>query len=180
MLEKSFVMLKPDAVRRRLVGQIIARFENADLKLRAMKLMIPSRELVEKHYPATLELLKRLGDNTLRGFAEIGRDPKKDYGTNDSTEIGKLVRGWLIDYICSSEVLPMVWEGNHAVKVIRKLIGSTIPTDAAPGTIRGDFSIDSPDMANTAGRAIANLVHASGNFEEAKFEIGLWFPELKD
>jgi nucleoside-diphosphate kinase len=72
----------------------------------------------------------------------------------------------------------MVWEGNHAIKVVRKLVGATVCAEAAPGTIRGDFSSDSPDLANYELRPVRNLVHASGNAEEAAFEVGLWFPEL--
>ncbi len=180
MIERSFVMLKPDAVRNRAVGAIISRFERVGLSLKAMKMLVPPSEITEKHYPATQELLKRFGENTLRGFAEIGKDAKVEFGTDDPVELGKLVRGWLMNSITSAPVIAMVWEGNNAVKNIRKLVGSTIPSEAAAGTIRGDFSLDAPDMANSELRSLYNLIHASGNLEEAKFEVSLWFPELKD
>jgi len=179
MLERSFTMIKPDGVKRSLVGEVVGRFERAGLKLVALKMLTPARELCEKHYPGTPELLKRLGDNTVRGFGEIGKDVVKEFGTNDPIELGKLVRGWLMNSISSSNVVAMVWEGNNAITNIRKLVGSTVPSEATPGTIRGDFSTDSPDLANTEHRSLYNLIHASGNAEEAKFEVGLWFPELK-
>lgn len=173
-------MVKPDGVKRGLVGEIIRRFENAGLKFMAMKLLWPERPLLEKHYPATPELLKRLGDNTVRAFTTLGRDLVKTYGTSDPIELGKRVRGWLLDYTGSGNVVAMVLEGNHAVKNVRRIVGTTIPTESPPGTIRGDYSIDSADAANTEDRPLQNLVHASGNAEEAKDEIKLWFPELKD
>lgn len=178
MLEKSFTMVKPDGVRRNLVGAIISRMERAGMRLVAMKLMVPEVALVSKHYPDTPELLKRLGDNTIRGFGEIGRDVQKEFGTSDATELGKLVRGWLVNSIAGNTVVAMVWEGNNVIKNIRKILGSTVPSEAAAGTIRGDFSMDTPDMANTEKRPLNNLMHASGNAEEAKFEVNLWFPEL--
>lgn len=171
-------MLKPDAVQRNLVGEVIARFERAGLKLIALKMLNAPLDICEKHYPAEPELLKRFGENTIRGFAELGKDVKAEFGTEDAAELGKMVRGWLMDSITSSPVVAMVWEGNHAIKSIRKIVGSTIPGEAPAGTIRGDYSTDTPDVANAEHRSLFNLVHASGNPEEAKFEVGLWFPEL--
>lgn len=171
-------MIKPDGVKRSLSGEIISRFEKAGMRLVGLKMMVPARELVSQHYPGTPELLKRLGDNTIRGFGEIGRDVVKEFGTNDPIKLGEKVREWLMNSIGGQTVVAMVWEGNNAIKNIRKILGSTVPSEAAPGTIRGDYSIDSPDMANLEHRSLYNLMHASGNAEEAKFEIGLWFPEL--
>ena len=179
MIERTFVMVKPDGVSRGLVGEMIRRFENAQLKLKTIKIMSAPASLLDKHYPATPELLKRLGDNTVRAYAGREKDMITDYGTQDPVELGRLVRKWLIEYVCSGPVVPMVWEGNHAIKVIRKIAGVTVCAEAAPGTIRGDYSTDSPDLANFERRPIKNLIHASGNAEEAAFEVGLWFPELK-
>jgi nucleoside-diphosphate kinase len=179
MLEKSFTMIKPDGVNRALIGTLISRFETAGLKLIGLKMLRPKRDIVGKHYPATPALLKRLGDNTIRGFGEIGRDVKKEFGTNDPIKLGKMVREWLIQSLTSGDVVAMVWQGNNAIKNIRKLLGSTVPSEALPGTIRGDFSLDSPDVANMEHRSLYNLMHASGNVEEAAFEVALWFPELK-
>ena len=179
MLERSYTMIKPDGVQRGLIGQIISRFERAGLRLVAMKMLTPSREVTGQHYPDSAELLKRMGDNTIRGFTEIGKDVTKEFGTNDPIQLGKLVREWLMNSITTAPVVAMVWEGNNAIKNIRKMLGSTVPSEALPGTIRGDLSVDSPDVANAQHRSLYNLMHASGNAEEAKFEISLWFPELK-
>lgn len=179
MIEKSFVMLRHDVVSSGKVGVILERFERAGLSLKAIKLTTPSKELLEKHYPATPELLKRLGQNTVTSFAAMGRDVVKEFGSSDPEELGKLVRKWLIDWNSEGAVVAAVWEGNNAVKNIRRLVGPTIPMEAPAGTIRGDFSLDSPDLANGEHRPLHNIIHASGNAEEAAFEIGLWFPELK-
>jgi nucleoside-diphosphate kinase len=104
-------------------------------------------------------------------------DAKDQFGTDDAAKIGGEVRQWLVDFMRSGPVFAMVLEGPHVIEVVRKLVGSTLPQKANPGTIRGDHSYDSPHLANANARPIKNLVHASGNVEEAEFEIGLWFAE---
>jgi nucleoside-diphosphate kinase len=89
-----------------------------------------------------------------------------------------MVRTWLTEFLLSSPVVPMVISGNRAIETVRKIIGSTLPVAAAPGTIRGDFSSDSPDLANAERRPVKNLVHASGDPDEAAREIALWFPDF--
>jgi nucleoside-diphosphate kinase len=84
-------------------------------------------------------------------------------------------RDWLIGYMQESPVIAMVLEGPHAVELVRKLCGHTLPLMSAPGTIRGDYAYDSSYLANKYARAIKNLMHASGNVEEAEYEIPLWF-----
>ncbi len=180
MIERSFVMLKPDAVRRGLAGEIIRRFERASLKLKAIRLWSPPpMEIVGKHYPDTPEVLTRLGNISIRNFNEQGLDIKAKFGTDDPARVGTQIRKWLCEFLTKGEVLAMVWEGNDAVKNIRKLVGVTVPSEAAPGTIRGDFSVDSAALSNTEGRVLFNLIHASGNIEEAAQEVALWFPEMK-
>ncbi|GIW62847.1 MAG: nucleoside-diphosphate kinase [Patescibacteria group bacterium] len=176
MIEKTFVLLKPDAVKRGLVGNIISRFERVGLKIVACKFIQPSRELAEKHYPLERrEFVEGIGKKTLENYREMGIDPVKEIGVSDPYEIGKIVRGWLIDFIISDPVLAIVLEGPGAVEIVRKLVGHTLPVKADPGTIRGDLSFDSAFFANAKKRPIKNLIHASGNFEEAEYEISLWF-----
>jgi nucleoside-diphosphate kinase len=86
-----------------------------------------------------------------------------------------MVRVWLMDYLMEGPVLAMVLEGPHAVELVRKITGHTLPLVSAPGTIRGDYSYDSSYLANSSKRPIKNLIHASGNKEEAVYEIPLWF-----
>lgn len=90
-------------------------------------------------------------------------------------KIGRMVREWLIDFMCSGPVIKIVVQGVHAIDMVRKLVGHTVPAMAEMGTIRGDFSVDSPAAANRDRRAIANLIHASGTITEATNELFLWF-----
>ncbi len=180
--ERSLVFLKPDGVQRGLVGEVVGRFERAGLKLAGMKMLWPDRSLLDRHYPKDEAFLKTIGGKTKEAFAAYGLDVKKETGTDDAREIGTQVRGWLIDYVSSGPVVAFVLEGIHAVSVVRKLVGDTLPYRAAPGTIRGDFSVDSPTVANLMKRPVRNLIHASGSVEEASVEIPLWFrkEELHD
>lgn len=175
--EKTLVLLKPDAVKRKLVGEIIKRFENAGLQIIGLQMIRPNRKLLDKHYPKSKEWIENLGNNFIRTCEEykIRVDIKKDFNVNNIYELGLKVREWLLDYMCSGPIIKIALKGPNAVEVVRKLIGSTLPFKSPPGTIRGDFSIDNPIIANLEKRAIQNLIHASGNKEEAKHEISLWF-----
>ena len=131
-MEQTFLMIKPDGVRRRLVGEIIRRFEAKGFTLSALKMVTPTREQAEAHY-------------------EVHR--------------GKTFFEGVVDFISSGPVITMIWEGDDAVALARKLIGATKPTDSLPGTIRGDF-------ANTTAK---NLIHGSDSVENAQTEIAVWF-----
>ena len=175
-MEKTLVVLKPDAILRGLSGEILKRFEKAGLKLIGAKMVSVSKELAEKHYPADRhEWIEQIGHKTLANYKKLEADVKKLLGTDDTKEIGKMARVWLLDYITSGPVLAVVFEGPHAVDLVRKIVGHTLPLESAPGTIRGDYSFDSSLLANSSKRAIKNLVHASGSKEEAEYEIPLWF-----
>jgi len=176
-MERTFVMLKPDCVQRALCGEVLLRFEKAGLKIVAMKMTKPSKELVTKHYPSDDKWLSIVGTKTLESYQKFGIDAKKELGTDNAIEIGKMVKGWLVDFISGSPVIAFVLEGNHSVENVRKIVGSTLPLVALPGTIRGDYAVDSPDLANAKKRPIRNLIHASGSVEEAAFEVSLWFTE---
>ncbi|QQG44255.1 MAG: nucleoside-diphosphate kinase [Candidatus Roizmanbacteria bacterium] len=175
-MEKTLVVLKPDAISRGLTGDVIKRFERAGLKIVGAKMHMVSREAAEKHYPDNrIEFLKGMGQKTLENYEKMGVDPVKELGTKDTLEIGKMIREWLIDYITSGPVIALVLEAPHAVELVRKICGHTLPLMSPPGTIRGDFAYDSSYLANTAKRAIKNLIHTSGSIEEAEFEVNLWF-----
>jgi nucleoside-diphosphate kinase len=165
-----------------LVGEVLRRFERIGLRIVGLKMLRAPRELLERHYPADEDFLRTIGGKTREAFEAAGLDPRRETGTDDPLEIGRRVRQWLIDFVGSGPVVAMVLEGTHAVSVVRKVVGDTLPYRAAPGTIRGDFSADSPTVANVQKRPVRNLVHASGSQEEAAFEIGLWFApaELHD
>ncbi len=168
-------MVKPDGVRRGLTGEIIRRIERRGLKIVAMQMFQPTREQMDNHYPKDETWVRRLGTKTLATYAKYGYNAIEELGTEDEMEIGKKVRAWLIDFMISAPLVKMVVEGAHAVDSIRKLCGVTMPALAEMGTIRGDFSVDSPALANKEKRSVHNLVHASETPEEAAHEIKHWF-----
>ena len=173
--ERTFVMIKPDGVRRGLTGEVIKRIEQRGLKLIALKMFQPSRQQIDDHYPKDEKWIARIGEKTLSTYAKYGYDPIKELGSDNALEIGKQVRGWLLDYMTSSPLVQMVVEGVHAVDMIRKLVGPTMPSAAEMGTVRGDYSVDSAAAANRDKRAVHNLIHASETAEEATHEISHWF-----
>lgn len=175
--ERTLVLVKPDGVQRGLVGEILARFERAGLKLVALKMVRAPRELLERHYPADETFLRTIGGKTKEAFEAYGLDVRERMGTEDPVEVGRRVRAWLVDFMASGPVVAAVVEGVHAVSAVRKLVGQTLPVFADPGTIRGDWSTDSPTLANLEQRPVRNLVHASGTLEEAEYEVRLWFRE---
>lgn len=175
--EKTYLMIKPDGVRKGLIGEIIRRMEQRDLKVIALQMVKPSYEEIDNHYPKDEAWIKRLGGKTMSTYTKYGFDPVKEVGTDDEFEIGKKVREWLVAYMTSAPVVKIVLQGVHAVDVVRKIVGQTIPSNADMGTIRGDYSIDSPLLANQEKRAVMNLVHASETPEEALHEISHWFGE---
>ncbi|MDZ7798036.1 MAG: nucleoside-diphosphate kinase [Patescibacteria group bacterium] len=178
LIEKTVVLIKPDGVKRGVVGEIISRFEKAGLKIIGMKMIWIDKEIAQKHYPdAREELLKGIGEKTLKTYEKYGMDPNEDLGTKNPLEIGKMVNSWNMDFITSGPVVAILLEGLHAIENVRSMAGNTLPTFATPGTIRGDYSLDSPALANVKKRAVRNIIHASGNKEEAKYEEQLWFKE---
>jgi len=142
MLQRTLVLLKPDAVKRSVMGEIIHRFERCGLKLVGMKMVHIDVDFAKTHY---------------------------------SDHVEKAFYPNLEDYITSGPVLALAIEGAHAVDVVRKLVGPTEPLKAAPGTIRGDFAHHSAMSSDQKGKSVENLIHASGNLEDAKKEIELWF-----
>jgi len=174
--QRTFCMIKPDGVMRGLIGEIIRRIEKAGLKVVAMKMMLPTEDLIKKHYPTSdAAWVARLGSKAKKGLADLSLTAKDTYGTDDEKLLGENVLKGLIQYMQSGPVVAMVVEGIQAINMVRKLAGPTLPFMAEMGTIRGDFSVDSPVVANVEGRSIHNLFHASENPVEAENEIKLWF-----
>jgi nucleoside-diphosphate kinase len=175
--ERTVVLLKPDTIKRALIGEIITRFEKVGLKLVAMKMVWVDADMVAKHYTDEKEYLKLLGGKTLKTYAEYGKDTGEELGTKDAYAIGKMVRKWNMDFLSSGPVVALLLQGVHAVDNVRMMVGNTLPRFAEPGTIRGDYSMDSPILANLNKRSVKNMVHASGNVKEAEYEAQLWFHE---
>jgi len=174
--QRTFCLIKPDGVMRGLVGDIIYRIEKSGLKIVALKMIHANKEMVARHYPITNDFwVERLGEKSLSGFENLSVSPLEILGSDDKKVIGKQVTQVLIDYLTSGPVVCMVVEGIQSIDMVRKLAGDTLPYKAAVGTIRGDYSVDSPAIANAEMRSIHNIIHASENPEEAANEIKLWF-----
>lgn len=173
--QRALIILKPDAVQRGIMGKIVQRFENVGLTIIGLKFIWATKEKIITHYPETDAWFKKVGERTLTNYAKKGLDAKKVFATDDPISIGKTVKKWLIDYIQQSPVLIMVLEGYECIEVVRKLSGNTIPLLAFPGTIRGDFSHDTIDLANEQNRPLRNIIHASDTIEDGEKEIKVWF-----
>lgn len=178
MKERSLFILKPDCVDRLLTGKVLSIIEDSGLKIIALQMSKPTRELISKHYQDDESWLKTVGNKTIESYQSMGLDVQGKFSTTEPVAIGKVIREWLIDFMTSGNVVAGVVEGNCAPQNLRRLCGETLPINAGPSSIRGKFSCDSPDMANSEGRPVKNLIHASGNSAEAEYEINLWFPNL--
>jgi nucleoside-diphosphate kinase len=169
--EQTLVLVKPDGVQRSLIGEVIKRYETCGLKLVALKMLIPTKELTLKHYSVDPDWAFETGTKAFeahkaKGLPLPGKDP---------VEFAKGIRSKLMDFISSGPVVAMVWQGMGAVAIVRKITGSTEPLTSAPGTIRGDYTIDSYTAADIDSRAVRNIIHSSGSVDEAKKEIDIWF-----
>jgi nucleoside-diphosphate kinase len=144
-IEQSLVLIKPDALERGLVGEIITRFEKTGLKIVGLKQVWPTKEMVSDHY----------GDLDVR--------------------VSPIVKKLMVDFLTSGPVVAIVFDGIDVVNKVRLMVGSTYPSQALPGTIRGDMAHVSKDYANALEIGVKNLIHASGDPADAKREIALWF-----
>ena len=170
-IEQTLVIIKPDAVQRVLVGEIIQRFERVGLKIVAMKMVQAGADTIEKHYSLDPEWKRKVGEKVLR-------NSKGETGTIDAQEAvaaGEPILEQLKRFMTAGPIVPLVLEGSHAVLLTRKLVGGTEPFSSDVGSIRGDFVLDSYALADSASRAIRNAIHASSSSEEAEKEVALWF-----
>lgn len=178
MIEKTLIIIKPDAVKRGLIGTVIETFETVGLKLLAAKMLQPEADVIKKHYPGTPEWIKEMGNKTLASFKESGADVQKMFGTEDPAKLGQFIYERLIKYWQEGPIVVMVWEGPSAVGVSRKLRGHTIPLLAQTGTLHATYSFDSSVLSSSLDRVVKTFVHASGSVEEAEREIKYWFGNL--
>jgi len=145
MIQRTLIALKPDAVQRGLSGEIIKRIERTGLKIIGMKMIWVDEDFAKEHY---FDIKERHGEKVLKQ---------------------------LVGYIIEGPVIAICFQGVDAVNVVRKIVGSTYPNEAFPGTIRGDFCHISKNYANKNSKKVGNLIHASANKKEAEKEIKLWF-----
>jgi len=171
--EQTLVIIKPDGVQRGLIGEVIKRYETCGLKLVGLKMVIPTRELALKHYSIDPDWALKSGTKTFESYKAKGLP----LPGNDPVEFAEGIRRKLMDFMSSGPVVSMVWQGMGAVPIVRKITGSTEPLSSAPGTIRGDYTIDSYTASNEDQRAVRNIIHSSGSNEEAEKEISIWFDQ---
>ena len=169
--EQSFVIIKPDGVQRSLVGEIIGRFERTGLKLVSLKLALADEKKLWEHYGKDDAWFMKNGTKIAEDKKAAGLPAGKE-----PMEYGKDIIRQLVKFMTAGPVVMMVWEGNQAVAVVKKLVGETEPSSSDVGTIRGDLTIDSYAIAAVDDRAVRNLIHCSDSPEEAKREIALWIP----
>lgn len=169
--EKTLVIIKPDGIQRGLIGEIIRRFERSGLKLCAIKMLLPTSEMIESHYLANPDWRRITGEKTIESYRKKGKMPPSE----DPLKITEIILANLKKYMTAAPTIAMVWQGMHAVGIVRKLTGGTEPLTSDVGSIRGDFTIDSYEASDMDSRGVRNLIHASGTAEEAEKEIELWF-----
>ena len=168
--ERTLVIIKPDGVQRSLVGEITKRIERTGLKIVAMKMVLPKEDQCWKHYNKDDAWFQSKGEITVKDREARGMALEKP-----AIEYGKDIVKSLVYFFTSGPVVAMVIEGNKSVGIVKKLVGGTEPLTSDAGTIRGDLTIDSYEIANTDSRAVRNLIHCTDKPEEADREISLWF-----
>lgn len=169
--EKTLVIVKPDGVQRSLIGEVIKRYEHTGLKLIGLKMLIPTEKQTWDHYHTDPDWAMKNGTRTLEGYKTKGKTPP----TNDPLKMAEITRSKLVGYLTSGPVVIMVWQGMNSVGIVRKITGHTEPLQSTPGTIRGDYTLDSYEMADIDKRSVRNIIHASGSVDEANKEIDIWF-----
>lgn len=169
--EKTLVAIKPDGVQRGLIGEVIKRYETCGLKLVALKMLIANKNQMMKHYSVDPEWALKTGTKSIESYKSKGLTPP----TEDPIALAEAVRLKLINFMTSGPIVIMIWQGMNAISIVRKITGSTEPLSSIPGTIRGDYTIDSYTAADTDQRAVRNIIHASGSVDEADKEIAVWF-----
>ncbi len=170
--EECLILLKPDCVERNLIGECISRIEKTGLRLTRMKMIEANADLIGRHYPDDPSWLKKVGMKKIQKFQAMGQPVRLN-----SLAIGQGVRNDLIKYFSGKRVVVFTVKGLNAIACMRKLAGNTEPFSAPPGTLRGDYSTDSYESADSAERPIQNLIHVSDSPESYQNEVEVWFGE---
>lgn len=170
----TLVLLKPDAVRRGIVGDIIGRFERALIHVVGMQMIMATPLQISRHFSSDPKSTTALGEKLLRSYASMGIDPQTLHWATDAMHVGLDLQRSISRYFLSGPMIKMVLVGIDAVARVREMVGPTLPFEAAVGTIRGDFSLGE-GVENTPGKACVNMIHASENIAEACREIAAWF-----
>ena len=170
MIERTLVLLKPDAVQRALIGEILSKFERTGFKVIGLKMVSATKDVAGEHYADDEAWLTSVGEKSKKAAEKKGTKVSES-----PKEIGQRVRQQLIEFITMSPTVAIALEGHDVINKVRTIVGDTAPNKAAPGTIRGDLAFDSYGLADVSGRPIQNLIHASDSTESAKRELDIWF-----
>ena len=168
--ERTLVLLKPDAVSRHIVGEILQRFERKNMKIVGLKLVWPTKKMAGDHYADDDEWYEDTGGKTLGNYEKQG--VKLDM---TAREMGVKIRNTLMESLTAGPVVAIVLEGAHVIELTRKMRGSTSPRDAEPGTIGFDYTLDSYELSDSGGWSIRNIIHCSDSAENSEREIAIWF-----
>jgi nucleoside-diphosphate kinase len=168
--ERTLVLIKPDAVARHLVGEIITRFERKGIKLAALKLVHPTKQQTEAHYTDSEEWIKDTGERTYQSYLDKGLEPPAQ-----PRELALRVRSMLMEALLAGPVVAMVLEGAHVIEAVRKMRGATSPTNADVGTIGFDYSVSSYQVSDAGDWPVQNIIHGSDSPANAEREIAIWF-----
>ena len=170
--ERTFVILKPDAVQRGLMGDIITRFEKVGLKMVALKMTMATEQQCWDHYNKDEAWFLKKGANIMKNREDLGMPIEKE-----ALEYGKDIIRALVKFMTAGPIVPMIFEGNQAMGIVKKIVGGTEPLTSEVGTIRGDYTLDSYELSSYDDRAVRNLIHCSDEVTEAEREIKIWFEE---
>ena len=170
--ERTFVILKPDAIQRGLMGEIIKRFESVGLKMVALKMIMATEQQCWDHYNKDEAWFLKKGANIVKNRQDMGLPVEKE-----ALEYGKDIIRALVKFMTAGPIVPMIFEGNQAMGIVKKIVGGTEPLTSEVGTIRGDYTLDSYELSSYDDRAVRNLIHCSDQVEEAEREIKIWFDE---
>lgn len=170
--ERTLIILKPDTVQRSLIGEVIKRFERTGLKFTAMKMFVPDKDKLMTHYNKDDEWFLKKGKRIIEDLESHSLPVEKD-----AIAYGRAIIDTVVSYMTAAPVIAIVAEGNEAVKVVTKLVGTTEPSTSDVGTIRGDYTVDSYGHSSYENRAVRNLIHCSETPAEAEREIAVWFTE---
>jgi nucleoside-diphosphate kinase len=170
--QRTLVILKPDAIQRSLMGEIISRIERTGLKLVAAKFLVATREQCLTHYNKDDAWFLKIGERIIEKMQKNNVEVKKQ-----ASEYGKDMLEATIRFVTAGPMLAMVFQGNQSVGIVKKIVGDTEPLSSDVGTIRSDYTIDSYELANLNDRCVRNLIHCSDEVPEAEREIKVWFKD---
>lgn len=169
-MDNTLVIIKPHAIEKKIIGEIISRFEKVGLNIIDIKLLNNNESFWNSFYPSQDEWYINVGNKTIEDYKINNIDIINELGTDNPLKIGQNVKEWLVNHMSSGPGLAILLEGNQAPSKVRKMCGKTLPNQADPGTIRFDYSFDSPLLANLEKRPVFNIIHASNPEEEGEFE----------